>query len=118
MNLSSGTLSNCQYGTLTLSGTTTGTVTPVLGFNAYLVNMGTAAGTIALAAGNITGQPLRLDIKQGATAHTVAFDTSVIFGSDITSFTASPTAAVVDMLEFVWNGTKWRLAAVNHGFAS
>jgi hypothetical protein len=118
MNLNSGTLSNMQYGTLTLSGTTTGTVTPVLGYNAYLVNVGTAAGTISIANGNTTGQPLRLDIKQAATAHTVTFDSSVIYGADITSFTATPTASVVDMLEFVWNGTKWRLAAVNHGFAS
>ncbi len=118
MSLNSGTLTNEAQGTLTLSGTTTGTVSPIAGFNSYLVNVGTAAGTISIASGSIRGQEMRLDIKQGATAHTVAFDGSVIFGTDITSYTATTNAGSIDMVKLIWGGSEWRFAAVNHGFAS
>lgn len=118
MSLNSGTLSNEAQGTLTLSGTTTGTVSPITGFNSYLVNVGTAAGTISVANGSINGQEIRLDIKQGITAHTVVFDGTVIFGTDITSFTASTNPGTIDMVKLIWGGTHWRFSANVHGFAS
>lgn len=118
MSLNSGTLSNEAQGTITLAGTTTGTVSPITGFNSYLVNVGTAAGTISVASGSIHGQEMRLDIKQGPTAHTVAFDATVIPGTDVTGFTASTNAGTIDMVKLIWGGTEWRLSAVARGYAS
>lgn len=112
--INSGTIAAQNQGTLTLSGTTTGTVTPA-GLTSAIVNVGTAAGTIAVGNG-FAGQALRLEIVQGATAHTVAFDASVHFGADITSFTASVGAGQVDYVQLVFRGTAWDLLAVNHGF--
>ncbi len=119
MNLAAGTLSNVGRGTLTLVGTTTGTISTTAGFSTYLVNNGTANGTIAMGASTNTSSPIRLDILQGATAHLVAFDTTVIAGTDITGFTATTTAGLYDMVELIpaTNG-KWRIGAVAHGYAA
>ena len=116
VGLNSGTIQTDHQGTITLSGTTTGTITPAEGVTSEIVNVGTAAGTIAVGSGLYNGQHLRLEIIQGATAHTVGFDSTVAFGTDITSFTATVTAAARDLVQLVWNGTKWMLVAVNHGF--
>ena len=115
-NITGSTISAQKQGTITLSGTTTGTVTPT-GLTSCLVNVGTSNGTISIGPGFID-QPLRLHIKQGSTAHLVAFDTTVVFGVDITTFTATASASARDMVQlFCLDGTHWGFGAVNHGFA-
>ena len=113
--LSGGTLATENQGTITLVGTTTGTVTPA-GLASCLVNVGTANGTISVSSGSFHGQALRLEVKQGATPHTVSFDTTVEFGTDVTSYTATNTANLRDLIQLIWQGSFWMFAAVNHGF--
>lgn len=113
---SSGTLEvEDTQGTITLSGTTTGTIAPA--FNeSFLVNVGTAAGTVSVSPG-YTGQRMRLEIKQGATPHTVGFDTTVVFGTDVTSFTATAAANARDIVGLIcMDGTHWGVGAIAHGF--
>jgi hypothetical protein len=112
---SGGTLLDQNQGTITLIGTTTGTLSPV-GIDSALVNVGTANGTLAVSPG-FTGQRLRLEIKQGATAHTVGFDTTVVFGTDVTSYTATASANARDIVQLIcMDGTHWGVGAINHGF--
>ena len=113
---SGGTLLTDNQGTITLVGSTTGTVSPA-GVSSVLVNVGTANGTIAVSSGSFNGQHLRLEVKQGATPHTVSFDTTVEFGTDVTSYTATNTANLRDLIQLIWQGSYWMFAAVNHGFA-
>lgn len=115
MAINSGTISAQNQGTITLSGTTTGTINPA-GVDSFLVNNGTAAGTIAISPG-FQGQRLRVEIKQGATAHTITFTSTVSFGTTVTSYTATNTAAARDLIQlFCVNGTSWALSAVSQGF--
>lgn len=99
----------------TISATATGTINPA-GIASCLVNMGTVNTTLTVSNGSYNGQRIRLEVLQGATAHTVTLDSSVVYGTDIASFTASAVANKRDLLQLIWNGTKWMLAAVNHGF--
>lgn len=111
----SGTIFDQNQGTITLIGATTGTLSPV-GIDSALVNVGTANGTLAISPG-FTGQRLRLEVKQGATAHTVSFDATVTYGLDVTGFTATGTANARDILQLIClNGTTWGVGAINHGF--
>jgi hypothetical protein len=119
VGLNSGTIQVDHQGTITLSGTTTGTIAPAQGVASELVNVGTAAGTISVGAGLYAGQHLRVEILQGATAQTVAFDSTVEFGTDITAYTATAVASKRDLVQLIWNSSasKWMFAAVNHGFS-
>jgi len=118
LGVNSGTIQCEGVGTITLSGTTTGTITPTAGVSHYVVNNGTAAGTLSIGAGLYYGQKIQADITQGVTAHTLTHDSTVIFGLDITSYTATATAGAVDEVVYIWNGAHWRFSAVNHGFAA
>lgn len=109
-----GALSVRNRGTVT--ATTTGTISPT-GIDSCLVNIGTTNATLTVSGGFI-GQPLRLEILQGATAHTVAFDATVVFGADVTSFTASATASKRDLVELIANTTStWMFIGYSRGFA-
>ncbi len=113
LELNSGTISADTQGTI--AATATGTINPA-GLQSCIVNMGTVATTLTVSPG-YQGQHLRLEIKQGATAHTVTLDSSFAFGADIPSFTATATANARDLLQLIClDGTHWAVAAVNKGF--
>ena len=112
--INTGTISADTQGTI--SATATGTISPT-GLQSCIVNMGTVNTTLTCSPG-YQGQHLRLEIKQGATAHTVTLDSTFVFGLDITSFTATATANARDLLQLICiDGTHWAVAAVNHGFS-
>lgn len=74
--------------------------------------------TFTLSSGT-DGQVGLLEIIQGSGGNfTVAFDTSVQFGSTTTSYTASTTAALVDYVLLQYSGdlSKWVLLSVSVGF--
>jgi hypothetical protein len=111
----SGTLQADHQATQTVS-TGTATITPASGTSSILVTL-TASTTLTIANGSYNGQHLRLELLQdGSGSHTVAFDSSVIFGTDVTSFTATTAASKRDLVQLIWNGTKWMFAASNKGF--
>jgi hypothetical protein len=53
-------------------------------------------------------------------SHSVALGSQVIYSDDITSFTASTTAGLVDVIGLRWSGTgsNYRILAVSHGSTS
>lgn len=111
--INSGTISDQHQGTITATGT--GTINPA-NIDSCIVNMGTVNTTLTVSPG-FQGQRLRLEIKQGATAHTVAFDSTVTFGASIPSYTASTSPNLRDIVQlFCLDGTHWAFAAVNQGF--
>ncbi len=113
IEINSGTISADTQGTI--AATATGTINPA-GLQSAIVNMGTVNTTLTVSPG-YQGQHLRLEIKQGATAHTVALDSSFAFGADIPSFTATASANARDLLQLICcDGTHWAVAAVNKGF--
>lgn len=74
--------------------------------------------TFTIAAG-VDGQPLRLRLTQDGTgSRTVAFDSSVGFGTDITGFVASTAPNKVDYVTLIYSApaTKWHLAAATRGY--
>jgi hypothetical protein len=99
----------------TVTATTTGTIAAA-NIDACLVNIGSTATTLTVGSG-IDGQKLRLDILQGVTAHTVAFDATVRFGTDILSYTAGTVAAKTDHVQLINNGgSVWDFVGVAHGY--
>jgi hypothetical protein len=72
---------------------------------------------ISIGAGYV-GQTLRLDLRQDATGgRTVAFDTMVVFGTDVQIFTASTAANTRDLVQLICaDGVNWMLVAATHGF--
>lgn len=111
--LAGGTLAVDAQGTV--AATATATVSPT-GVTSCLVNVGTLDTTLTVSPGYV-GQHLRLEILQGATAHAVAFDSTVRFGADIASFTASVGANKRDLVQLInQDGTHWMLVAASHGF--
>jgi len=74
--------------------------------------------TFTLSAGS-DGQVGMLELIQGSGGnYTVAFDSSVVFGATVTSFTASTTAALVDyvMVGYSTDLSKWCMLATSNGF--
>jgi hypothetical protein len=74
--------------------------------------------TFTLDAGT-NGQIALLELIQDATgSRTVAFDSSVAFGTDVTSFTASTGANLVDyvMVQYSADLSKWCLLAYSRGY--
>lgn len=112
--INGGALSADTQGSINVTGT--GTINPA-GLQSCIVNMGTVNTTLTCSPG-YQGQRLRLEIKQGATPHTVTLDSSFVFGTDIASFTATAAGSARDMLQlFCVDGTHWAVAAVHHGFS-
>jgi hypothetical protein len=69
--------------------------------------------------GGTDGQKLLLELKQDATGNRTAnLGTGVLYGTDITGFTASTTANKTDILGLVYDGTqsKFKLIAVAKGY--
>ncbi len=103
-------------GTQTVT-TSTATVTPG---NSTQFNVALQANTtLTIANGAVDGQELKLRLAQDATgSRTVAFDSSVVFGTDITTFTATTTASKTDYVGLVWSASasKWHFVAAVKGF--
>ena len=100
----------------TIAATTTATAVSPTGIQSALINMGSVATTIDVNSGYV-GQHLRLEIKQGATQHAATLGTTVVYGTDIASFTSTPTAGARDVLELInLNGSRWAPAWVSRGF--
>jgi hypothetical protein len=74
--------------------------------------------TFTLSSGS-DGQIGLLELIQGSGGNfTVAFDSTVVFGSNITSFTASTTAALVDyvLVQYSADLSKWCFLSASKGF--
>lgn len=98
-----------------ITATTTATIDPA-GIQSCVVHIGATNTTLTIAPG-YAGQTLRLEIKQGATPHLVALDTTFVFSADITSYTATAVAGARDMvLAICLDGTSWGIGAINKGF--
>lgn len=116
--ISSNNLQSDHQATQTVSGATA-TVTPAAGTTSSVITL-QASTTLTIANGSYAGQHFRLELLQDGTgSRTVAFDSSVEFGTDITSFTASTAPNTRDLVQLFWNVTasKWMFAAVAHGFS-
>lgn len=103
-------------GSQTVSGSTA-TVTP--GNNAQVNITLQASTTLTIGNGATDGQILKLRLLQdNSGSRTVAFDSSVVFGTDITSFTATTTANKVDLVGLLWDATKtkWLFLTYARGF--
>lgn len=97
----------------TVNATATGTITPT-NLESVVVNVGTVNTTLTVGPG-VLHQRLLLEIKQGATAHTVSFDSSVSATADVPIFTAGTVAAHSDWLLLIANtGSTWVYGAINH----
>jgi len=115
IGISGGTIS--ADGQISITPTTVGTITPTNATQSCVVNVGSSNCVLTVQPGYV-GQHLRLEIKQPATPRTVSFDSTVIYGTDITSYTASAVANARDMVMlFCPAGTTWTVAAIVHGFA-
>lgn len=113
-----GALGIDTQGTQAVS-TATATITPATGTTSVVVTVSHNT-TLTIGNGTYAGQHLRLELLQDATgSRTIAFDSSVEFGTDVTSFTATTTANKRDLVQLYWQATigAWMFAAVNHGFA-
>jgi hypothetical protein len=78
-----------------------------------------ASTTVSVSAGLYDGQALRIKFVQDASgAHTVSFDSTVGFGTDIASFTASTLANAVDFIGLEWDAVKgkWLFVAFARGY--
>lgn len=74
--------------------------------------------TFTLSSGS-DGQTVLLELIQGSGgSFTVAFDSSVVFGTDVASFTASTTAALADyvLVQYSADLSKWTFLAYARGF--
>ncbi len=79
----------------------------------------TSSTTITMANGTTDGQLFKLRLAQDATGgRTVAFNSSVMFGTTVASFTASTAANTVDYVGMEWDATlgKWVFLAYALGF--
>lgn len=116
IQINSGTIAVDTRGTIAGGGHITLGVTN--GVNSVLVNGGTVATTIDVAAPLYVGQPLRLDIKQGATTEPVTLGTSIANYINVGAFTSTATAALTDSLQLIGaNASQWALAGIALGAA-
>jgi hypothetical protein len=93
------------------------TLTPQSGYSSVAINGGTVATTLDIGPGYV-GQHQRVEFIQVGTTSSLNFGTTVAFGADIPSFTATAIVGYRDLLQFFClDGSHWALAAVNHGFA-
>lgn len=102
----------------TIAGATA-TVTPSAGIDTIAITLQHSV-TITMANGIVGGQRVRLElIQDGTGSRTVAFDSTVEFGTTIASFTATTTATKRDLVELVWSSGagKWMFYNVAKAFA-
>ena len=119
--LNSGTVAidNSQ----TLNGTVAGTLTiaPASGVSNVVVNVPTASGTVTIAAAPaFVFQKTVMHIKQGSTPQSVSLNSGFVFAPSggPTSYTATPTASVRDMLGlYSVDGTHWVVDSILQGLS-
>lgn len=124
--LNSGTIQSEL--SVTLAGTAGGTLTiaPGSGTKVSVVNLPSAGGTVTLGyAGTYAYQSSRIHLKQGATASVVVLNSGTaggfVFGTSggPSSFTATPTAGVIDEIAIEGPTTAYaRVLAAAQGFAA
>lgn len=120
---------NDASNTLTISRTVAAPVTVSYGASTTIDVTGqpdsrlhrmTLTGNLALDfTGAADGQKVLVELTQDGTgSRTVTLGTSVSYGTDITSFTATTTAGATDVLGFIYNSAagKYRLVAVAKGY--
>lgn len=113
--INSGTVQSDVQGTISGGGHIT--YTPTSGVSNVLINGGTVATTIDIAAPDYVGQHLRAQYKNGATAEALNLGTTIVFGSTVTSYTSTASASVSDFLQFIGaNGSQWALVAIAQGY--
>lgn len=101
---------------ITVSGSTQ-TLTPTKKIGKYALTL--EADVTFTMSGGSDGMVVLLELIQDATgSRTVAFDSSVQFGTDITSFTASTAANTVDyvLLQYSADLSKWCFMSYVRGF--
>lgn len=112
---STGTFFTHNQGTIACGGAIT--ITATNGVDNVLVNGGSTACTIDIGPPSFTGQPLRLQMKQGAAPQLESFGTTVVFGTAPSSFTATASAAASDFVQLIGaNGSRWAFVAAVQGF--
>ena len=102
---------------VTVSGSTQ-TLTMPSTIGKYAVTLNHSV-TFTLSNGSGDGQTVLLELIQGSGGNfTVAFDSSVVFSSDLPSFTASTAATDVDYALVQWSADlgKWTFLSYNRGF--
>jgi hypothetical protein len=113
--LNSGTIQSDLQGTIAGGGHIT--YSPTSGVSNVLINGGTAATTLDIAAPNYVGQHLRAQYKNGATAEALNLGTTCVFGSTVSSYTSTATAATSDFLQFIGaNASQWAVVAIAQGY--
>lgn len=87
--------------------------------NYDVIEVTISANTTFTFSGAVSGQKCLLKIKQDATgSRTVTLPSSVRFGTDVTSYTATTTASKKDYVGFVYDSAdaKYDLLAINKDF--
>ena len=117
-SINGGTVYSDLQGTVVVSGTVT-TIVAQGSTRSVVLQGQTAGGTTVVNIGpGYPGQEFRLEFQQGATPTVWNLGTACLFGTTITSFTATPSANVRDLLELVNYGTvDWLVVHVAKGFA-
>ena len=75
--------------------------------------------TLNMVSGGSDGQRLSLELKQDASgSHTIAIGTGFAWGSDITTYTPTPTALKTDYIGLVYStaAAAWRIIAIAKGY--
>jgi hypothetical protein len=101
------------------ASSSTTTVTPAANSEAVVSLTSNTTITVAAPAPSTDARLLKLRLIQDATgSRTVAFDSSVEFGTTITSFTASTAANATDFVGLEWDAakTKWVFLAFALGY--
>lgn len=113
--LNSGTIQSDLQGTIAGGGHIT--YSPTTGVSNFLINGGTVATTLEIAAPNYIGQHLRAQYKNGATTQAMTLGTSIVTGAGVTGYTSTATANVSDFLQFIGaNGSQWAIVAIAQGY--
>jgi len=110
------TLPSLNVSAVTVSGATQ-TLTPGTTIGKYKITLQHNV-TITMSGGT-DGMVVLLELIQDATgSRTVAFDSSVQFGTDITSFTATTTAGASDFVLLTYSAalSKWCFLSYSRGF--
>lgn len=118
LNINSGTIAASSVYTLTGTAGGTVTITGTALANDAQLNMPASGGTVTAAASPTAFLPVRIHIKQGATAGVLVLNGGFVFGTSggPTSFTITPTAGAIDMLGVIsQDGTHYRAVALDQG---
>lgn len=113
--LNSGTIQSDLQGTIAGGGHIT--YSPTTGVSNFLINGGTVATTLEIAAPNYIGQHLRAQYKNGATTQAMTLGTTIATGAGVSGYTSTATANVSDFLQFIGaNGSQWAIVAIAQGY--